>query len=316
MRPYEAAAVQGGLADHTDHVIELGALQATYDDAALRGRVRAALGGQSVVLLLPSPDVDESVRALEDRRNERKDAESLLEHSVRHPSNRRLAKQTVYTKGRTPAQTADEVIAALDPGDETVVLMGPLNVGKTTVGGLLADRLGRPRLSMDTVRCEYYREIGWSEEEQGRRGRAEGLLGVYRYWKPFEAYAVERVTAEHRGSVIDFGAGHSVYEDEALFARADAALAPLRNVVLLLPSPDEDESVAILRDRTAAKVDGVELNRFLVTSPELRELATLTAYTDGEAPEATADAIVARLPGSGQVLSLEVGVQRDVRTDR
>jgi hypothetical protein len=150
------------------------------------------------------------------------------------------------------------------------------------------------------VRNDYYREIGWSEEEQGRRRRAEGFLGVYRYWKPFEAYAVERVTAEHRGSVIDFGAGSSVYEDEALFARAEAALAPLRNVVLLLPSPDLDESVAILRERTPMKVDGVELNRFLVTSPELRELATLTAYTDGEAPEATADAIVARLPQEPQ----------------
>jgi hypothetical protein len=98
-----------------------------------------------------------------------------------------------------------------------------------------------------------------------------------------------------------------LYEDEALFARAEAALAPLRNVVLLLPSPDDDESVAILRERTAilrertaAKVYGVELNRFLVTSPELRELATLTAYSNGEGPEATADAIVARLPKEPQ----------------
>lgn len=316
MRPYEAAAVEGGVADHPDHVIELGALQATYDDAALRGRVRTALHGQRVVLLLPSPDVDESVRVLQDRQSERKDGMSLTEHSVRHPSNRRLAKQTVYTRGRTPEQTVDDVIAALDPGDETVVLMGPVRAGKSTVGGLLAERLGRPRLSMDAVRYGYYREIGWSKEEQHRRGRAEGLLGVSRYWKPFEAYAVERVTAEHRGSVIDFGAGHSVYDDEALFARAEAALAPLRNVVLLLPSPDEDESVAILRERTAAKVDGVEINRFLVTSPELRELATLTAYTEGKAPDATAEAIAARLPRSGQVLSPGVGVRRDIRTGR
>jgi hypothetical protein len=107
------------------------------------------------------------------------------------------------------------------------------------------------------------------------------------------------VEATIRPRTFDFGAGHSVYEDEATFVRAEAALSPLRNVVLL-PSPDEDESVAILRERTAAKVDGVELNRFLVTSPELRELATLTAYTDGEAPEATADAIVARLPKEPQ----------------
>jgi ribosomal-protein-serine acetyltransferase len=35
---------------------------------------------------------------------------------------------------------------------------------------------------------------------------------------------------------IDFGAGHSVYEDEELFARVQQALAPYPWVILLLPS--------------------------------------------------------------------------------
>jgi hypothetical protein len=296
MRPFDAAAVEQGLAEHPDHVVELGSLQATYDDETLRERVRAALWGQVTVLLVPSDDADAAVRTLERRQNDLIDGVPFPEYFVRHPSNRRLAKQTVYTRGRTPEQTADDVLAALDPADASVVLIGPINVGKSTVGGLLAERLGRPQLSIDAVRYDYYKEIGWSEEEQGRIGAAEGFLGVYRYWKPFEIHAVERALAEHRGSVIDFGAGHSVYEDPALFARAAAALAPFRNVVLLLPSPDDDESAAILRERTTAKLGGVELNRFLVTSPELRGLATLTIYTDGKTPEETADAIVAWLP--------------------
>lgn len=57
-------------------------------------------------------------------------------------------------------------------------------------------------------------------------------------WKPFEAYAVERMMADRPLAVIDFGAGHSVFEDETLFERVRVALEPFPNVVLLLPSAD------------------------------------------------------------------------------
>lgn len=45
----------------------------------------------------------------------------------------------------------------------------------------------------------------------------EGFWGVQKYWQPFEAYAVERLLAEHHNCIIDFGAGHSVYEHHVLF---------------------------------------------------------------------------------------------------
>ena len=65
--------------------------------------------------------------------------------------------------------------------------------------------------------------------------------------------------------VMDFGAGHSVYEDEALFARVEAALEPYPNVILLLPSPDLDESVAILnaRFRRLLESEGVPIDERL-----------------------------------------------------
>ena len=68
--------------------------------------------------------------------------------------------------------------------------------------------------------------------------RTEGDEGVYCYWKPFEAHAVERLLAEHRDCVFDFGGGHSVFEEAVLFDHVQQALSPFRNVVLLLPSPD------------------------------------------------------------------------------
>ncbi|MEH2063239.1 MAG: hypothetical protein V7K50_13415 [Nostoc sp.] len=49
--------------------------------------------------------------------------------------------------------------------------------------------------------------------------------------------------------MIDFGAGHSVYEDDALFKRVQKVLEPYINVVLILPSPNLEESIQILNER-------------------------------------------------------------------
>jgi hypothetical protein len=93
--------------------------------------------------------------------------------------------------------------------------------------------------------------------------------------------------------VIDFGAGHSVQEDEQRFARLQQLLAPYPNIVLLLPSPDLDESVAILADRTTLRVGDLAATRYLVTHPAYAALATHTVYTEGRTPEQTSAEIAA-----------------------
>jgi hypothetical protein len=45
---------------------------------------------------------------------------------------------------------------------------------------------------MDEYRWGYYKEIGYDEELAKHKRQTEGFWGVYQYWKPFEAYAVER----------------------------------------------------------------------------------------------------------------------------
>jgi hypothetical protein len=78
----------------------------------------------NVVLLLPSPDLDESVLLLMQRAGECVDGGvDFHEHFVKHPSNQALAKVTVYTKGKTPEETRDEVLGRLlvpvEPGTLT-----------------------------------------------------------------------------------------------------------------------------------------------------------------------------------------------------
>jgi shikimate kinase len=133
--------------------------------------------------------------------------------------------------------------------NSTIILIGPLGTGKTTVRHLSAEKLDLPFCSVDDVRWAYHEKVGYDKTFAAQIAASDqGIQGVLRYSKPFETQMVEQVLADHHG-VIDFGASNSVYDDQDLFARVENALAPYPNVILLLPSPDIDESVEILKNR-------------------------------------------------------------------
>ena len=162
-----------------------------------------------------------------------------------------------------------------------VVLIGPIGAGKSSVAEVLAERTGRRNVPLDLVRWGYYFQIGYDLAEEKRRVQEYGSLGRFAYWKPFEAYAVERVLADFPDTVIDFGAGHSVYDDEALFARVQAALAPVPHVILLLPSTNIEEAIAILSERARPehREHEARVNWTFLKSPSNGRLATHTVVT-------------------------------------
>lgn len=296
--PFEAHAIERLLQEEPQGVFELKATQVAFTDPQLFARVQQALQPyRPIVLLLPSPDEEASIRVLSERGYVLYEGVELTEHFVRHHSNHDLAKIRLYTQGKTPQESCAELMAQLDPSAADVFLIGPMGAGKSTLGKLLAEQLGRPQVSLDDIRWDYYKEIGYDKAVQRAISEREGFAGVYRYWKRFEAYAVERALQDHHGCVMDFGAGHSVQENEADFARIQALLAPYPNVVLLLPSPDLDEAITLLRARTPFKVDGVPFTRYLVTHPAFRTLATQVVYTEGKTPAE----VCAEILGEGTV---------------
>ena len=175
----------------------------------------------------------------------------------------------------------------------TIILIGPIGSGKSTIGKLIAEKLALPQFSMDQKRWEYYREIGYDEELVQQKQQAGDFWGVQNYWKPFEAHGVERLLSECNQGIIDFGAGHSVYEDDVLFQRVQQALKPYTNVFLLLPSPHVEESLQILKQRNEGMPEGIqEINEHFVRHPANYQLAKFTVYTQNKTPQETCQEII------------------------
>jgi tRNA A37 N6-isopentenylltransferase MiaA len=182
-----------------------------------------------------------------------------------------------------------------------VILIGPMSAGKSTLAEMLAKKLGVPRVELDEVRQRFYGEIGYSERYASEIVGREGMQGLIEYWKPFEAHAVERALEEYRSCVMDFGAVHSVYEDEALFQRVQKALQPYKFVIQILPSPDLDRSVEIVNQRFSemlvsevGKIDQelLALNEHFVRHPSNSLLAKKTFYTEDRPAKKTCQAIL------------------------
>ena len=286
MMPFHAYAIERVLSEHQESVIEFAPEQSVYDDFQLLEKIEQILESLThVILLLYSPDTEESLQVLEESNTAIVNGMPINEHFIKHHSNHDLAKYVVYTKDRTPEQTCEDVLSKINPRDSDIILIGPEGTGKSTIGKLLSQKLNLPQVSMDEVRWDYYKEIGWEPDTQRQIKEREGFAGVYRYWKRFLIYSLERLLSEYSNCVIDFGAGNSVYEDDGEFARASELLSPYKNVVLLLPSPDLDESVEILKQRNQITVNGVEINRFFMTHPSNQKLAKQIIYTKGKIPE-------------------------------
>ena len=175
-----------------------------------------------------------------------------------------------------------------------LVLIGPIGVGKSTVAPIVASLTGRSVVDVDEVRFEYYRRAGY-DDARAEAFLADGdVFGLTRYWKPFEADALEHLVVDHTDAVLDLGAGHADYPDGPLLDRVTAALRE-HFVVLLLPHESVEESNDFLRPRVGDQAEVVhELNQTFVESRSFRLLADTTVLVAGRTPEEIASEVVRR----------------------
>ena len=174
-----------------------------------------------------------------------------------------------------------------------ILLIGPIGSGKTTIAEILYARTMLPHRSMDLLRWKYFEEIGYDRHVARDEFIIGGFWGLYHYWKPFEAYAVKRILEDFNECIFDFGGSQTVYEEDGLFEQVRGLFAPYPFVVLLLPSPDPEESIHILHARnTYASDEQCLVNELFVRHHSNYDLAKYIAYTKEKTPEETCDEIL------------------------
>ncbi|MFI9114817.1 shikimate kinase [Streptomyces venezuelae] len=161
-----------------------------------------------------------------------------------------------------------------------VVLVGPMGSGKSTVGALLAERLGAPYRDTDAdIVAAEGREISDIFVEDGEE-----------HFRALERDAVAAAVAEHEG-VLALGGG-------AVLDASTRALLAGRPVAYL--SMDVDEAVRRVGLNTARPLLAVNPRRQWRELMEARrhlytEVARAVVTTDDRTPEEVADAVLAAL---------------------
>ncbi len=179
-----------------------------------------------------------------------------------------------------------------------MILVGPLAAGKSTLGALVAERIGLPFVDIDEIAWTYCAEVGWSLDRLLERDVAVGWAAAEREWEPARAHAVQRVVEDHAEAVIAFGAGYTSFTVPDHADRVRRVLAPVPDVVHLVPSPDPERSVTVLRERAITSrgkdwiIEGNDWIARWVADPLAAEVAAATVYTDGVGPEESADELV------------------------
>ena len=179
--------------------------------------------------------------------------------------------------------------------ENSILLIGPPNVGKSSISRILSEKTSLPTISLDNSRDKYYKELGYDRNYANKLKMEEGILARYKYWKQFEApHIANYLPIIDKEAIIRFEASQTVYEDPELFLKESNSIKKFENIILILPDIDLHESWKIVNriGMVPTGSDLSKLNWHLISSPCNSALATYTTCIGGRKYEDVADEII------------------------
>jgi len=180
--------------------------------------------------------------------------------------------------------------------DATIIFIGPEGSGKSTVGKIIAPLLSKELYSLDRHRDELYAPYNYDKELAQKINEDQGDWGFYEHWTIFEYQAVTHILQnaskegdQFYGKILDFGAGHSVYEKREQLARVEELMKPYRHVFLFMPCEDVQEAIKITEARRGHKLI---LNKHFMEHESNQKLAKHVVYTKDTTPEECAEKVL------------------------
>ena len=165
--------------------------------------------------------------------------------------------------------------------EKSILLIGPSGIGKTTIAKELSKKTGLEQLSLDRVANE---------------DRRNGISGKFPTRDDYKLYLFNKVIENAKRNksygIVDFGAGHSVFESEEKFMKAQELLSDFQNIVLLQYSDDIDESLKVINARSTGDIKD---NFLFITSDCNTSLATMIVYTKDKTIDEIAEEIIERM---------------------
>jgi len=162
----------------------------------------------------------------------------------------------------------------------SIILTGPIGVGKSTQGKLLSKKLGMPLCVYDEVKDKYRYKIGLSREKALAINDKDGVYAMLRYMNEFKSKILKPIIDDHQGHIIDLEAGAHSFDEPHQVERAQLAFEGIEDVFLLLPSNDLETNIKIL----PGLKENYEVNTFLIMHPTNELLTKKTIFTLNKTP--------------------------------
>jgi shikimate kinase len=163
----------------------------------------------------------------------------------------------------------------------TIVLMGPIGVGKTTQAKLLSKALDAPVCTYDEVKYQYRKNIGFEEEIAESIYENQGLYAMLCYMNEFKSKILGPIVNDHPGHIIDLGGGAQCFDEPHQVELARKAFETIEDVFLLMPS----ESVTVSQQLLFHFKEKYPINDYLIEHDSNKILAKKVVYTLHKSPQ-------------------------------